>query len=119
MFVTTTKIAVAKISIEKIAQRAKFWALALGRPAAAPTLAVHSNDNQPGFRRPADGRHLRAKQTLACHWYLVDGRLQCRWEIEGTDGPLNRVRASEPARDSRGLRPAQVGRNAVWLRATG
>jgi hypothetical protein len=31
-----------------------------------------------GFRRAAyQGRHL--KPPLACYWYLVEGRLECRW----------------------------------------
>ena len=107
------------VTFEKIAERAKYWAFDPRPRTVGPSLAVHSNDNQPGFRHPADGRHLRPKETLACHWYLVDGHLQCRWEIEGTDGPLSRDRASKPARDALRLRPAQVGRNAFWLRAAG
>lgn len=50
--------------------------------------AIHSNDNLPGFRRPAD----RRRPTPACHWVLIDGRLECRWTIDDTGGDLDRQR---------------------------
>ncbi|NEU97156.1 hypothetical protein [Bradyrhizobium uaiense] len=45
-----------------------------------PRVATYSNDNLPGFRRPAD----RRRPTPACHWILIDGRLECRWIVETT-----------------------------------
>lgn len=55
--------------------------------------ATHSNDNLPGFRRP-EGR--RRRPTPACHWVLIDGRLECRWAVEDstepTSGDLDRQR---------------------------
>ncbi|GKQ51369.1 hypothetical protein [Bradyrhizobium sp. Ce-3] len=48
----------------------------------SPRAAIHSNDNLPGFRRPAD----RRRPTPACHWILIDGRLECRWTVEETGG---------------------------------
>ena len=45
----------------------------------SPRAATHSNDNLPGFRRP-EGR--RRRPTPACHWVLIDGRLECRWTVE-------------------------------------
>lgn len=50
--------------------------------------AVHSNDNLPGFRRPAD----RRRPTPACHWVQIDGRLECRWIVDDTSGDLDRQR---------------------------
>jgi hypothetical protein len=42
----------------------------------------HSNDNQPGRRRPASQHRL----PLTCDWFLVDGtRLECRWNVECFD----------------------------------
>ena len=105
------------VKIEKFAQRAKFWAFEPRRRAMGSGLAVHSNDNQPGFLRPAGGQRPRRRETLACHWHLVDGRLQCRWEIETPDHPLNRARPTEPVVDAGGLRPTQAGRSVFWLRA--
>jgi hypothetical protein len=45
----------------------------------------HSNDNRPGFRRPAD-RRARPKPSLVCHWIEVGGRLECRWDAAGGNG---------------------------------
>ena len=45
----------------------------------------HSNDNRPGFRRPA-GRRARPKPSLVCHWIEVGDRLECRWEAAGGNG---------------------------------
>lgn len=45
-----------------------------------PRAATYSNDNLPGFRRPVD----RRRPTPACHWILIDGRLECRWIVETT-----------------------------------
>ncbi|WP_342725044.1 hypothetical protein AAFG07_39950 [Bradyrhizobium sp. B097] len=53
-----------------------------------PRAATYSNDNLPGFRRPAD----RRRPTPACHWILIDGRLECRWAIDDTGGDLDRQR---------------------------
>jgi hypothetical protein len=57
------------------------------RIAPGTGVSVHSNDNLPGFRRPAGRQRPRPNQTLACHWYLIGGRLECRWDIEAGDGP--------------------------------
>ncbi|WP_050403821.1 hypothetical protein [Bradyrhizobium embrapense] len=48
-----------------------------------PRAATYSNDNLPGFRRPVD----RRRPTPACHWILIDGRLECRWIVETTLEP--------------------------------
>ena len=53
-----------------------------------PPAAVHSNDNLPGFRHQAD----RRRPTPACHWVLIDGRLECRWIVEETSNDLDRQR---------------------------
>jgi hypothetical protein len=49
--------------------------------------APHSNDNLPGFRRPAAaGKRRVPTPALACHWLNRDGRLECRWQAESSDG---------------------------------
>ncbi|MHC2254546.1 hypothetical protein ACVILK_004238 [Bradyrhizobium embrapense] len=53
-----------------------------------PRTATYSNDNLPGFRRPVD----RRRPTPACHWILIDGRLECRWIVDDTGGDLDRQR---------------------------
>jgi hypothetical protein len=45
-----------------------------------------ANDNLPGFRRPK-GRRRIPSPALACHWLDRNGRLECRWQIEG-DAPI-------------------------------
>jgi hypothetical protein len=59
---------------------------------AACTCRHHSNDNLPGFRRP-EGKGLRPRQALACHWSLSrDGkRLECHWKpvAAGDDRPTD------------------------------
>jgi hypothetical protein len=65
---------------------AKLRPLETWRIAPGTRVSVHSNDNLPGFRRPAGCRRPRPNQTLACHWRLVDGQLECRWNIESADG---------------------------------
>jgi len=65
---------------------ATFRALEARRIAPGPIGAVHSNDNLPGIRRLADGRRARPKLALACHWYLIGGGLECRWEVARPDG---------------------------------
>src|ERR1700738_2433513 len=41
---------------------------------------IHSNDNLPGFRRPAaTGKRRSPSPALACHWFDRNGRLECRW----------------------------------------
>ncbi|MGF6307520.1 hypothetical protein ABIB82_001334 [Bradyrhizobium sp. i1.8.4] len=54
--------------------------------------AIHSNDNLPGFRRPA-GR--RRRPPPACHWILIDGRLECRWTIDDSSGDLDHQRRAD------------------------
>jgi hypothetical protein len=61
------------------------------RLAPGPCQAIMhspSNDNLPGFRRPAATATRRSPSpALACHWFVHDGRLQCRWLADG-DVPL-------------------------------
>ncbi|SED42327.1 hypothetical protein [Bradyrhizobium erythrophlei] len=59
---------------------AKFRPFQPQRVAPWTIPATYSNDNLPGFRRPAD----RRRPTPACHWILIDGRLECRWSVETT-----------------------------------
>jgi hypothetical protein len=63
---------------------AKFRLFEPRRIAPGPGMAPHSNDNLLGFRRPA-GRRLRPNPVPACHWYLIDGRLECRWQVDVPD----------------------------------
>jgi hypothetical protein len=95
---------------------AKFHPLETWRIAPGTRVAVHSNDNLPGFRHPAGRRRPRPNQTLACHWYLIDGRLECRWGIEAPDGApstildLNQRRAARSARPWHGCGLLVLGR---------
>jgi hypothetical protein len=56
---------------------------------ARPFNNSHSNDNQPGFRRPVDDRRVRPQPALVCHWIEAGGRLECRWSAAGDDAPQN------------------------------
>ena len=63
----------------------------VGRASPAWTVAfnnIPSNDNRPGFRRPA-GQRARPKLALDCHWVEVNGLLECRWTVAGNDAPQN------------------------------
>ena len=57
------------------------------RTASGPREAIiHSNDNLPGFRRPAaTGKYRPPSPVLACHWFDRNGRLECRWQAETND----------------------------------
>jgi hypothetical protein len=78
---------------------------------AVHSQAVHSNDNLPGFRRKAVQRR-RPKPALACRWYSIEGRLECRWQAEVGDTmpseDLDRRHPSEP--------PRSAARAAGWPR---
>ena len=65
---------------------AKFRPFEPRRIAPGTKLAMHSNDNLPGFRRSA-GRHQRPNPALVCHWYLIGDRLECRWEVDANGEP--------------------------------
>jgi hypothetical protein len=94
---------------------ATFRALTARRIAPGPIGAAHSNDNLPGFRRPAGGQRLRPKLALACHWYLIDGRLECRWDIEAPDGtPIADVEP-QPKADRAFGPPARPRRDHLLL----
>jgi hypothetical protein len=44
---------------------------------------TYSNDNLPGFRRPAAaGKRRSPTPALTCHWFTHDGRLECSWHVE-------------------------------------
>jgi hypothetical protein len=66
--------------------------IASGIDQAAPPAysPAYSNDNLPGFRRPAGAGHRRPPiPVLACHWITRDGRLECRWQAEqSSDAPV-------------------------------
>ena len=51
---------------------------------------IHSNDNLPGFRRPAaTGKRRSPSPALACHWFDRNGRLECGWLAgPNDDAPL-------------------------------
>ncbi|WP_050426456.1 hypothetical protein [Bradyrhizobium tropiciagri] len=79
-----------------------------------PRAASYSNDNQPGFRRPAD----RRRPTPACHWILIDGRLECRWivetSLESSTNDLDRQRRADRHSGPR----ATIARFAAKMTAT-
>src|SRR6202171_1866001 len=48
---------------------------------------MRSNDNLPGFRRPAaTGKRRSPSPALSCHWFDRNGRLECRWLAEINEG---------------------------------
>jgi hypothetical protein len=56
----------------------------------ASSDVTHSNDNLPGFRRPAaTGRRRSPTPVLACHWFDRNGRLECRWQAETNSDTAN------------------------------
>jgi hypothetical protein len=76
---------------------------------SAPFNNSRSNDNWPGFRRPAD-RRVRPKPAPVCHWIEVGDRLECRWTAAGNDAPRHDAEP-RPSRSfasirSRSARPA-------------
>ena len=75
------------------ARLAKFRRLGLRYVVPAPRDVMHSNDNLPGFRRPAaTGRRRSPTPALACHWFDRNGRLECRWLAEtNDDAPLGDI----------------------------
>ena len=59
--------------------------IAPGPHEAGLSNRTYSNDNLPGFRRPAVmGKRRSPSPALACHWVDRDGRLECRWHFETT-----------------------------------
>jgi len=81
---------------------AGFRLLQLRRIAPGPHQTAFSdqpflNDNLPGFRRPAaTGKRRSPIPTLASHWVVRDGWLECCWHSEtnappsgGFDAPAN------------------------------
>jgi hypothetical protein len=49
---------------------------------------MHSNDNLPGFRRPAEaGKRRFPTPVLVCHWFNRNGRLESHWQAETNDAP--------------------------------
>jgi hypothetical protein len=75
------------------AKLAKFRRVGLRHLLPAPSNAMHSNDNLPGFRRPAAmGKRRAPTPVLACHWFNRNGRLECRWQIETSgDTPIGGI----------------------------
>lgn len=70
---------------EKLAQFRPFGPRHGGVAAAIRTTV--SNDNRPGFRRPADQLRIPTP-ALVCHWILTEGgRLACRWEADDSTAP--------------------------------
>jgi hypothetical protein len=84
---------------EKFAELAKIRRLERRRAVSPLAASMHSNDNLPGFRRPADGLRPCPKPALPCHWYLIDGGLKARWKIEKPDDGPTRAFNSQPAMD--------------------
>jgi hypothetical protein len=48
------------------------------------SIESHSNDNLPGLRRPKGQRRIPTP-ALACHWFIRNGRLECRWQAGPDD----------------------------------
>jgi hypothetical protein len=99
---------------------AKFRPLDAWRIAPGARVAVHSNDNLPGFGQAAGRSRLHPNRGLACHWVLVGGRLECRWDVEAPDGaPVDKLETQSRANRAFGSPPAQPCSGDVTLRAAG
>jgi hypothetical protein len=72
---------------------AKFRRVGLRSFARVTIDVTHSNDNLPGFRRPAvTGRRRSPTPALACHWFDRNGQLECRWLAETNgDTPIGDI----------------------------
>ena len=70
---------------------------------------THSNDNLPGFRRPAAaGGRRPPTPALACHWVERNGRLECRWQAEpGGETPIGDFDEHAATGRTPGLSPTQ------------
>ena len=70
---------------------AEFRLVQSRRTASGPREAlIHPNVNLPGFRRPAaTGQRRPPSPALACHWFDRKGRLECRWQVELDDVPID------------------------------
>ncbi|MFB9263238.1 hypothetical protein ACFFWD_08650 [Bradyrhizobium erythrophlei] len=86
---------------------AKFRPFEPRRMTPPPFLATHCNDNLPGFRRP-EGRRPRPNPAPTCHWSLIDGRLECRWTVDGSEAAT-----SDPDRQRRAGQRSIAMRQAV------
>lgn len=71
-----------------------------------PRAVTHCNDNRPGASRPA----RRRRPIAACHWILIDGRLECRWAVDDPGGDLDQQRCAGRHFGPRTTMP----RRAVW-----
>jgi hypothetical protein len=70
------------------AKLAQFRRAGLRHLMSAPIHVMHSNDNLPGFRRPAEaGKRRSPTPALACHWFNRNGQLECHWQAETNDAP--------------------------------
>lgn len=87
------------------------------RVAYAVQPATHSNDNLQGFRHP-QGRRLRPTRALACHWYLVDGHLECRWDVVD-NGEFPTADLDQQRIAGRTSGPRTVGRASLKAWASG
>jgi hypothetical protein len=66
------------------------------RIAPVRQAVMHGNDNLPGFRRPAAvGKRRPPSPALACHWFVRNGTLQCRWQADG-DAPIGDCDEHQP-----------------------
>jgi hypothetical protein len=75
------------------AKLAKFRRVGLRYVARVTSDVMCSNDNLPGFRRPAaTGRRRSPTPSLACHWFDRNGQLECRWLAETNgDTPIGDI----------------------------
>lgn len=74
--------------------------------------ATHANDNLRGHRRRA-GERRSLPPRLACHWVLIDGRPECRWQIEDLGKSIEEPDGHRGTRNPPGLPLALVGRRAL------
>jgi hypothetical protein len=94
--------------------------IAPGLHGAGLSNRTYSNDNLPGFRRPAVvGRRRAPTPVLACHWLDRDGRLECHWQVEtDDDAPIAPTAMdSERRPDSPSFSAKAIGRARTGFRS--
>ncbi|RTL75060.1 MAG: hypothetical protein EKK35_23570 [Bradyrhizobiaceae bacterium] len=72
---------------------------------------TYSNNNLPGFRRPAvAGRRRSPTPALVCHWLDRGGRLECCWhpETDGAPTGSSDERVHSTANGASGRAPIQL-----------
>jgi len=90
--------------------------IAPGPHEAGLSNRTYSNDNLPGFRRPAVmGKRRSPSPALACHWFDRNGRLECRWHRETDDAPTSGFDEQEHSTQGRAFARSPIRSRGLTL----